>query len=94
MGKPYFFHTTCVSSTYELITSMQERSREVTYRTMLKHCHGLLSVAHTLGYDRSKTQGLTLKHDWSVSYHKSIYNGMPCYYFVWSHIEHIWIKER
>jgi hypothetical protein len=94
MRKDYHFETTCVASTGELINEMTEQATEVTYETMSKHCEGFLDVAYELGYERSSRQGhgLTLKRDWAVSYWKSFYDGLPCYYFVWSHIEHIWVK--
>lgn len=92
--KGYRFHCTCVQSTSELINSMRDRAKTVKYRTMLRHCRGLGEIAHQLGYRYSSNQGLALKHDWHVSYHRSIYDGHPCYYFVHSGIEHIWIKEE
>jgi len=91
--RKYFFRTTCVHSTGKLINAMINQSKTVTYRTMMKHCEGMLEFAKELGYNRSRSQGLTLKRDWAVSYHKSFYDGWPCYYFRWSAIEHIWIKE-
>jgi len=91
--KEYFFHTTCVGSTGVLINAMINQSKTVTYRTMMKHCEGMLEFAKELGYYRSRSQGLTLKRDWAVSYRKSFYDGLPCYYFRWSAIEHIWTKE-
>lgn len=92
----YAFYTTCVDSPDgQLISAMQEAAVAVTYETMLAHCRNMLDVAVDLGYERRSTSGhgLTLKNDWAVSYHKSTYAGCPCYYFVWSHIEHIWVKD-
>tara|TARA_Y100000310_G_scaffold311841_1_gene358533 strand:- start:5 stop:670 length:666 start_codon:yes stop_codon:yes gene_type:complete len=37
--------------------------------------------------------GITLESDWSVSYHKSIFKGIPCYYVDHSRIEHIFLPE-
>ncbi len=88
------FYTTCVSSTYELISAMVDSEREVSYSTMLRRCPGLLELADQLGYDRRCDQGLTLRNDWHVSYHKSRYDGKPCYYLQWSGIEHIFMEER
>lgn len=93
MSKDYVFWTTCVGSVGSLIDEMvdDDISREVTYETMLKHCDGMLETAMSLGYERSKAQGLTIKDDFQVSFHKSFYAGAPCYYFDYSRIEHIWI---
>jgi hypothetical protein len=87
----FVFETTCVHSTYELISSMVDGAKQITYRTMLKHCPDMLEFADGLGY-RRRAPELTLKRDWAVSYWKSTYGGRPCYYFCWSGIEHIWVK--
>ena len=36
--------------------------------------------------------GLRFEKDWAISYHKSVYDGMPCYYFDHSRIEYIFCK--
>lgn len=93
----YVFWTSCVNSVGELIDEMvdDDVSQDVTYETMLKHADGMLEKADELGYDRSTRQGagITLKSDWSTSFHKSFYCGVPCYYFVYSGIEYIWIEK-
>jgi len=91
-SKPFQFETTCVSSRGEYINEMTEAAREVTYETMRKYCD-LDWLAATLGYER-RAPGVTLKHDWAVSYWKSWYRGVPCYYVVWSHIEHIFTAVK
>lgn len=92
----YIFWTTCVASVGVLINEMQEQAQDVAYETMRAHCRDLLDVAEQINYERRSTSshGLTLKNDWSVSYHKSKYCGAPCYYFVWSHIEHVWVRPE
>lgn len=94
--RAYIFWTSCVESVGSLINEMQAESTDATYATMLAHCEGLLEKAEELGYERrsSSGHGLTLKNDWSISYHKSKYCGFPCYYFVWSHIEYIWVRRQ
>lgn len=90
------YKTCCVQASGRDINQMREhpKCREVSYRTMLKHCSGILDWAEQHNYDRRKnaagSHGLTLKGDWAVSYHKSVYRGKPCYYLVWSSIEFIW----
>lgn len=76
------------------IHEMVEAAVDVTYRTVLKHCLGLLDWAVQQGYSRHPNQGLTLKADWAVSFHKSTFKGRPCYYVRWSAIEYIWVKEK
>jgi hypothetical protein len=95
--RDYVFWTNCVNSVGELINEMvdDDVSKDVTYETMLAHADGMLEKADELGYDRRSNQGagVTLKNDWAVSFHKSFYCGVPCYYFVYSGIEYIWIQK-
>jgi hypothetical protein len=70
---------------------MVDQSRDITYRTFQKHAKGLTDWAREMGYVRDPQHGgLSLKNDWHVSYHKSEYDGRPCYYLVHSAIEYIW----
>lgn len=91
------FITSCVDATGEDINAMTAAAVPVTYRTMLKHVgEAFIELQHQLGYDvRNKREtGLTMRRDWHVGYFKSTYQGRPCYYFRWSHIEHIFQEER
>lgn len=72
---------------------MVDEAVGVTYETVLKHCRGLAEWAAQKGYARSSQQGLTLKNDNHVSFHRSRFKGLPCYYVRWSSIEFIWCKE-
>jgi len=94
--KSYVYKTSCVSAKGEDIQAMQAAAVGMSYRTMLRRCEGLIEKAEELNYVRAShiDHGLTLRNDWHVSYHKSMYRGEPCYYFVWSHIEYIWVKRR
>jgi len=91
----YSFYTTCVEASGVEINQMRETARQISYETMLAHCRDLLDYAASLGYERRSTSGhrLTLKADFHVGYYKGHYGGCPCYYFVWSGIEHIWVKD-
>jgi len=80
----YRFITSCVEARGSDINEMTEQAIDVSYRTMLRHCDGLL--------ERRKDQGLTLAEDWHVSYCRSKYRGKRCYYVVHSSIEYIWIS--
>ena len=86
--KPFNYHTCCIDANGADINAMTARARTITYRTMLKYCD-LISWAHEQGYGR-RTPDLTLRRDWYVSYHKSVYRGQPCYYMCHSAIEFIW----
>lgn len=84
------YETCCVNSTAELIDGMTSKAVEVTYATFRRNVEDLDEWAAEMGYDIGHQRGgLRLKNDWHVSYHKSTYDGRPCYYLVHSHIEHI-----
>lgn len=86
------FDTTCVNSTGELINAMTERAQEISRRAFLRAVdpRELADVEHALGYDvYTMRGGLRMSKDWHVTYHRSVYDGRPCVYFVHSRIEHI-----
>lgn len=88
------YETCCVDAPNgELIDALKENARQISYRTFRRHCEGVDEWAASKGYDRRSDQGVTLKGDWAVSFHKSTYDGRPCYYICWSGIEYIWTKE-
>jgi len=41
----------------------------------------------------ARNRPLTLKKDWHVSYHRSTYQGKPCYFMVHSAIEYVFVKD-
>lgn len=71
---------------------MVENAKKVQYRTVLKHCHGLVAWAHSLGYARSRP-GLILKRDPLVGFFKSTFLGQTCYFVDWSAIEFVWVRS-
>ena len=92
MKKDYYYRTNCVASDARSIDNMVDNASDVTYETLIGHCDGVAEWAKQMGYDRNSKQGLTLKNDWAVSFHKSMYRGRPCYYICHSSIEYIWVK--
>ncbi len=85
----YNYKTNCVNSTAQLIGHMIEAAQEVSYRTFIRYVNWR-EVSQMLGYSTDSRHGLTLKHDYAVTYHKSTYDGAPCYFVVWSAIEYVW----
>jgi hypothetical protein len=94
--KSYHYETSCpeCDDRVEALNHMIETATEVTYRTMRRHCSGLLDWARNKGYDRHPNQGLTLKNDWHVGFYKSTFEGRPCYFLRWSAMEFIWVKKE
>jgi hypothetical protein len=92
MRKRFHYETCCVSAKGEDINEMTShpKEREVTLATFRRHCSEFADWCKGMGYERG---GLTIGHDWAISYHRSFYQGRPCYYAVHSCIEYIWVKE-
>ncbi|MCX7173900.1 MAG: hypothetical protein NT159_08235 [Proteobacteria bacterium] len=86
------YHINCISANANDIRDMIDRAREVTVTTIKKHCRWR-AVAAELGYiTGARKSGLRLDADWHVRFHKSRYQGKPCYYIAWSGIEHVFLE--
>ena len=95
MGAKYHYFNSCVDHAQhevESLNTMIDKEIDVTLSTMKKHCIELAAWAEGIGYESDKRKGLTLANDWSVSYHRSTYNGRRCYFVRWSAIEYIWVQ--
>ena len=90
--KPYKYVGCCVVLSGDDIDEMVCTSEEVAYSEVLRHCD-LVAFSKVFDYSRNSNQGLTLKDDWSVSFHKSTFRGKPCYYLDHSRIEWVWVKR-
>jgi len=99
--KSFRFITTCVNSTYELLDVMGDHEIQITWRTFLKHVPitevknlfpGYSYRGETYNPDTGElTIGFHIKDDIGVSFHRSVYDGVRCYYLVWSAIEFIFV---
>jgi len=83
--------TNCINSTGKAITEMVDKAKDITYETFIKHVDWR-EISEMLGYALHPSQGLTLKNDYHVSYAKSFYKDIPCYYLSWSSIEYIFTR--
>lgn len=90
-GGGYRFETDCIGSDSASIRDMVDQERSITLRTF-REAIGLQAwkeLQATLGYDRFTP----ISRDWAVSFHKSVYRGLPAVYVRWSHIEYIFVKR-
>lgn len=85
----YQFETNCVGSTYELINSMRDSAVGSSLDEMRDRCADFEQIVTGLGYDAD----FKIDDDWHVSYHRSMYGGRPCFYFVWSAYEYIFVPQ-
>ena len=78
----------------ELINDMQEVATPITYETMRRHCEGLSDWLLWKGVvtDRYGMVKALKRSPW-VSFKKSWYAGIPCYFVDWSCIEFIWLER-
>lgn len=90
--KRYTYLCCCVDSTAAKVNALVEAAAEIAYTTFVRHCDpyecGVLK-----DYARDRRRGLTLRNDWAVTYHRSVYAGVPCYYVQHSRIEFIWVRR-
>lgn len=91
-GRDYRYRTNCTMSTYEAITAMVDQAREITWSTLLRHVP-IEEIRSIFNWYEYHGQGLHIKNDWHVTFHKSTYLGVPCYYIQQSGIEYIWSKQ-
>lgn len=84
MTDKYRYLVSCVDSDADSIIAMQEAAREITLSTFKRRCD-MAQWAVQMGYDRH----LPLHRDRYVTYHRSVYRGVPCYYAEHSRIEYI-----
>ncbi len=86
--KEFYYLTCCVNSDGTSIQAMVDKERDVTLATLRRHCADLSTWETQMGYG----PWLRMSKDYGVSYHKSTYQGQPCYYVRHSAIEYIWVK--
>ena len=91
MSKKYRIN--CVQSTCVSIVDMINQEKTITRATFCKHTdkEDREQLEKSLGYAIGKEEGLRMKDDQHVSYHKSEYEGEQCVYFAHSAIEYIFI---
>lgn len=86
--KDYYYRTNCINSTAQLIDDMIEREREITWRTFLRHVPIKEIVTCLPSYNKTPH----IKDDWAVTFHKSEFAGMPCYFITHSAIEYVFTR--
>ena len=93
--KKFHYLRCCVdfpSGEVEHLTQMIDDAVDITYGTFIRHVDWK-TVSDMFEYERHPNQGLTLKDDFHVSYHKSKFKGETCYYVRHSAIEYIFVPE-
>lgn len=89
----FSFTIRCVEASGPAIREMVDRARQISRETFMRRCNWK-TVAAELGYIVGPGEkGLRLKDDYHVSYHRSRYRGLACYYLVWSAIEHVFVEQ-
>ena len=91
---PKRYHTNCIHSTAGKINNMIDQAKEITYKTFLTHFENNVELSDLFPYyawGHGRIDGLRLKNDWAVSYHKSKYEGKECVYMTHSAIEYVFI---
>lgn len=89
------FETTCLNAIGADINAMTNLARKINFAKMMELVgEPFVRAQHELGYDvRGMRGGLRMSKDHAVGYFVSRYRGAGCVYFVWSHIEHIFVAR-
>lgn len=90
--KKFKFHTSCVgfNDDLDILLDMINNSKEITWRTFLKHTD-ISEIRELFPHYDWHGVGLHIKDDFGVSFYKSKFKNKPCYYLCWSAIEFIFI---
>lgn len=88
--KQFCYETNCTDErSGEEVSLMVDGGKEVTYETLSRRVANWDQFCLDMGYALNKRDGLTMKNDYHVRYHKGHFRGARCYYVVHSAIE--WI---
>ena len=94
--RKFIYITNCTVANGNDILEMIETAKQITFRTFLKNVVHLnfQRLAQKLGYESTSSKGLTIKDDYHVTYWKSKFKGAPCYYFIHSAIEYVFVEPK
>lgn len=98
----FVLHTRCVDGAgpafVDKLNDMTDRAREITPSTFFKHVKEPVAVAATGADYQIGARAipgrfqLRLKDDRCVRFYRSKFEGKPCYYLVWSAVEHVFLS--
>lgn len=91
----YKYAINCVLSSAKPINEMVNSALEITYNTFMRNvCYDdVKSLFSSYAWGSEKGNGLRLKDDWAVSYYRSKFRGMRCYYIDHSSIEYVFLED-
>ena len=92
----YIFFTDCVNANGYEIQDMVDKAKEVTAKTFFKNTYRENVARCFPSYywgKGGKVNGFRMKDDLHITYYKSFFKGIPCYYVAWSGIEFIFLPE-
>ena len=94
--KNYVYFSNCVHLNGQDIEEMVDQAIDITWRTFrqyvnLEHLKELYPFNYYDWKPGKGDGGLRLKDDWAVSYHRSWFRGVRCYYIQHSGIEYVFL---
>lgn len=95
-SQKFVLHTRCVDeytdTHVERLNAMTERGRQIAASTFFRHVERS-TISRQLGYAYGRAErGVRLARDYHVQFFRSKWRGKPCYYMVWSAIEHVFLS--
>lgn len=91
MGKLHYAYNCTSPDDIDELYAIVDDFSDITYETFRRNVDtdDFDTVCLELGYFIGNEKGLHIKDDWSVSFHKSKYNGKTIYFFCQSAIEYV-----
>ena len=98
----FYFATTCVNQpSGEDIEKMTDNAQDISWEEFNKHVSNdeirkAIGSLYNFQYDyddQKNGAGLRFQDDYAVSFHRSKFKGIPCYYFVHSAIEYVFLPS-
>lgn len=93
----FSYETNCTVASPGPIQHMIDRAVDVSYDTLARRVgtQELAEVFPDYTWGRwGEDNGLRMREDWAVSYYRSVYRGLPCYFVVHSGIEYVFVENR
>jgi len=93
MKPSYVYFGCCVNLNGRKIEDMVDRAREIIWKTFKNYVspQDVKELFPDYKVSAHDTGFMHIEHDYSVSFHKSTYNGKPCVFLVHSAIEYVFM---
>lgn len=95
----YEFQGSCDSLPGEMIHELRDNATFISREAMARALHGgLAKWARSVGYEKSRKEGLVFSDDWHIGYFQSHLEReegkVEALYLTWSGFEFVWLAQK